>query len=258
MGNSKTISFIGSGNVATHLANAFFNSNISIKQVYSKSFKNANSLAKKVNAQPIDLLSRLSPNADLYIIAVPDDLVEKIIDQVPFRDKLIVHTSGSVPLNLFRRSGFQQYGIFYPLQTFSKKIPVDLTTVPICVEANSINNLALLINLAEVISEKVYEVNSEQRKSLHLSAVFACNFSNYMYQIANDLCNQNHVNFDILKPLIIETANKIINQSPLEVQTGPAKRNDITTIKKQLQLLENHKNYQDIYQLITENIQKTK
>ncbi|MBE7442212.1 MAG: DUF2520 domain-containing protein [Flavobacteriales bacterium] len=250
----KNISFIGSGNVASHLAIALFRNNFSIKQVFSKSFKNANSLAKKVNAQPIESMSQLSNNADLYIIAVPDDAIENIINQFPFKDKLLVHTSGSVNLESFSKKQFQHFGIFYPLQTFSKKIAVDFKHIPFCLEANTSANLKVIEKITKQLSDKVYHVNSEQRKSLHLAAVFACNFSNNMYQIAFDICQQNQLNFDILKPLIVETANKIVNQTPLEAQTGPAKRNDVKTIEKHLALLDNQKKYQEIYRLVTENI----
>lgn len=254
----KNISFIGSGNVASHLAIALFRNNFSIKQVFSKSFKNANSLAKKVNAQPIESMSQLSNNADLYIIAVPDDAIENIINQFPFKDKLVVHTSGSVNLESFSKKQFQHFGIFYPLQTFSKKIAVDFKHIPFCLEANTSANLKVIEKITKQLSDKVYHVNSEQRKLLHLAAVFACNFSNNMYQIAFDICQQNQLNFDILKPLIVETANKIVNQTPLEAQTGPAKRNDVKTIEKHLASLDNQKKYQEIYRLVTENILSNK
>ena len=256
MNSTKTVSFIGAGNVATHLAKALYKNNFLIKQVFSKSFKNANSLAKKVNAQPIDLLTQLSPNSEIYIIAVPDDVIEKVLKQFPFKNKLVVHTSGSVGIELFAKNSFSNFGILYPLQTFSKNKSVDFTKVPFCLEANTKTNLKSIEAVAKYLSDKMYHVNSEQRQLLHLAAVFACNFSNNMYQIAYDICNKNSIDFDILKPLIIETANKITIQTPQEAQTGPAKRNDKKTIQKHLALLDNQKNYQEIYRLITQNIQQ--
>lgn len=257
MNTSKTVSFIGAGNVATHLANVLYKNNFSIKQIYSKSFKNANALTKKVNAQPIDLLSQLSPNADIYIVAVPDDAIEKTIKQFPFKNKLVVHTSGSVGIKIFSKLGFDNFGILYPLQTLSKKKSIDFTKVPFCLEANNELNLKSIETLTKYFSDKIYFVNSEQRQLLHLAAVFACNFSNNMYQIAYEICNQHQIDFDILKPLIKETARKIEEHSPLDAQTGPAVRNDSKTIHKHLALLENQKNYQEIYRLITQNIQQT-
>ncbi|MGE0560807.1 MAG: Rossmann-like and DUF2520 domain-containing protein [Flavobacteriales bacterium] len=252
----KTITFIGAGNVATHLAKALYKANISINQVYSKSFKNANALAKKVNAQPIENLSQLNTRTDLIIIAVPDDTIETVVKNIAIKDKLMVHTSGSVDLGVFKKGAFKSIGIFYPLQTFSKSKALNLQEVPICIEANSKSNLALLNTLANKLSNKVYEISSVQRQQLHLAAVFACNFSNNMYQIAFDICRNNNIDFNILKPLIKETAQKIETIEPKLAQTGPAKRNDASTILKHLDLLQNQKNYQDIYQLITQNIQK--
>lgn len=250
----KQVTTIGAGNVATHLAKALYKNNFVIKQIFSKSFKNANALSKKVNAQPIDLITQLTPTAEIYIIAVPDDAIEKVLKQIPFKNKLVVHTSGSVGMDVFAKNGFSNFGIFYPLQTFSKNKVVDFTKVPFCLEANTKTNLKSIENVAKYLSDKIYHVNSEQRQLLHLAAVFACNFSNNMYQIAYDICNKNSIDFDILKPLIIETANKITIQTPQEAQTGPAKRNDKKTIQKHLALLDNQKKYQEIYRLITESI----
>lgn len=252
----KTITFIGAGNVATHLAKALFKANISINQVYSKSFKNANALAKKVNAQPIENLSQLNSRTDLLIISVPDDAIETVLKNITIKDKLMVHTSGSVDLSVFKKGTFKSVGIFYPLQTFSKSKAVNIHEVPFCIEANAKPNLTLLHILANRLSDKVYEISSAQRQQLHLAAVFACNFSNNMYQIAFDICGKNNIDFNILKPLIKETAQKIETIEPKLAQTGPAKRKDATTILKHLDLLQNQKNYQDIYQLITQNIQK--
>lgn len=252
----ETITFIGAGNVATHLAKALFKTNISINQVYSKSYKNASILAKKVNAKPINQLSELNNSTDLFVIAVPDDVIETVLKSIINKDKMIVHTSGSVDSEVFKKNSFNSYGIFYPLQTFSKTKAVNLLKVPFCIEANSASHLSLLNNLANNLSNKVYEISSVQRQQLHLAAVFACNFSNNMYQIAFDICSKNNIDFDILKPLIKETAQKIEIIEPKLAQTGPAKRKDKNTIAKHLELLQNEKKYQEIYQLITQNIQK--
>lgn len=252
----KTITFIGAGNVATHLAKAMFKANISINQVYSRSFKNANALAKKVNGQPIENLSQLNNRTDLFIVAVPDDAIKQVLSKIPITDKLIVHTSGSVDVAVFKKSTFKSVGILYPLQTFSKTKAVNLQEVPFCLEANSKQNLTLLNSLASRLSNNVYEVNSTQRQQLHLAAVFASNFANNMYKIAFDICQKNDIDFGILKPLIKETAQKIETIEPKLAQTGPAQRKDVTTILKHLDLLENQPECLKIYQLITQNIQK--
>jgi predicted short-subunit dehydrogenase-like oxidoreductase (DUF2520 family) len=159
-------------------------------------------------------------------------------------------------MDVFEKSGFNNYGIFYPLQTFSKTKAVNISEVPFCIEANTDKNEQLLVDLAKVLSNNVELINSEQRKKLHLAAVFACNFSNYMYTIADELLSNDNLDLNLLKPLIIETANKIKDNSPKAMQTGPAKRNDKAVIEKQLQLLANNPAYKDIYQLITEQIIK--
>jgi predicted short-subunit dehydrogenase-like oxidoreductase (DUF2520 family) len=146
-------------------------------------------------------------------------------------------------------------GVFYPLQSFTKSRAVSFSEIPICIEANNENDYLILKNLAELLSKKVYKINSAQRKSLHISAVFVNNFVNHLYKIGNDICNENEVDFDILKPLILETANKIMTISPHDAQTGPAKRNDSTVINSQLDFLSNH-NQKEIYKILTHSIQQ--
>jgi len=147
-------------------------------------------------------------------------------------------------------------GVFYPLQTFSKNQKINFKDVPICIEANNKKTLNILSNLAKSVSNNIYFTNSEQRKSLHLAAVFACNFTNHLYSISENILKKENIDFEILKPLIIETANKIKNHSPLEMQTGPAIRNDKEIIKEHLKLLKRNKTEQNIYKLLTENIIK--
>lgn len=250
----KTISFIGSGNVATHLAKAFHNQGFNIEQVFSYKIDNALQLADEVNAMAIDNIVKLNSLADLYIVAIKDDEIENTLRLIADKNIFIVHTSGSISIDVFEKTGFNNYGIFYPLQTFSKNKSINLLEVPFCIEANE--NEEVLLKIANQLSNAVYLINSEQRKKLHLAAVFASNFSNYMYHVAEDICLENDINFNILKPLIKETAIKIITNHPKDVQTGPAKRGDQKIIESHLQQLDEHKNYQEIYQLITQNIQK--
>lgn len=248
----KTITFIGAGNVATHLAKALFNEDFEIEQVYSNNINNALALADEVNSIAIDNIINLNSNSDLYIVAIKDDAIESVLQQITDKNIFIVHTSGSIPINVFEQTGFNNYGIFYPLQTFSKSKTINLLEVPFCIEANENENI--LIELANKLSNSVHLVNSEQRKKLHLAAVFACNFTNHMYAIAEDLCLKNNVNFNILKPLIKETADKITLNHAKDVQTGPAKRNDKKIIQHHIEQLSDSISYQDIYKLITESI----
>lgn len=240
---------IGSGNVAQHLILAFQKVKaIELVQVLARNPKQLNHL---LNSQYIDSDFNKLKEADLYIIAVSDNAITSISGQIPFKDKLVVHTSGSIELNAL--DGKNRKGVFYPLQTFSKSKSVDFSQIPIALEAENTKDYALLENVANSISTQVYQINSEQRKALHVSAVFVCNFTNHLYKIGNDICNENNLPFDLLKPLILETADKISTLSPDEAQTGPAKREDTVTINAHLDFLKNT-TQKDIYKLLTQSI----
>lgn len=250
----KTITLIGAGNVATHLGKALFKNDFSVNEVYSKSMANASFLASELNATACDNIQGLNTESDLYLICIKDDFIESVVKQFSFTDKIVAHTSGSVPMDVL--SEFDNYGIFYPLQTFSKKVKTNMDGVPFCIEGINNETEQTLFNLGEMLSNNVHLINSEQRKKIHLAAVFACNFSNYMYTVSENILNQNNIDFEILKPLIIETAKKIQHNSAKSMQTGPAKRNDEAVIKNHLKMLADSKDYQDIYKLITDNIIK--
>lgn len=241
---------IGSGNVAQHLIQAFAKSKkIDVIQVFSRQKE---TVAHLLDSHKItDNLNDLA-QADLYIIAVSDDAIAKVSSQLPFENRLVVHTSGSVSIDALDKKN--RNGIFYPLQTFSKKAVVDFSQVPICLESEKESDFEFLKKVAEIVSHKVYSINSEQRKALHVAAVFVNNFVNHLYQMGNEICLENNLPFAILQPLIQETAKKIMTLSPQEAQTGPAIRNDQQTIARHLDFLldENQKN---IYQLLTQSIQ---
>jgi predicted short-subunit dehydrogenase-like oxidoreductase (DUF2520 family) len=250
----KTVTIIGSGNVATHLGKSLLKKGCSINQVYSQNKDNAYELALALNAMPCDDPKFITDESDLYIICIKDDFIAEVANRLDLKNKIVVHTSGSIAMDVLAH--FDNYGIFYPLQTFSKETEVNISEVPFCIEANNTDTQDQLLALAKVLSNNVYEINSEQRKKIHVAAVFACNFSNYLYSISEDILNENNMDFDILKPLIIETAKKIQYNSPKDVQTGPAKRNDQEVLKNHINLLAKTKDYQDIYSLITDNIIK--
>lgn len=249
------IVFLGSGNVATHLALAFKASGQEIMQVWSRSQKNAESLAIKVNALPIDDLELVYPDADLYLVAVKDDVISDIAPALKRLNGIVAHTSGATAIDIFQ--GLARHGVFYPLQTFSKQKTLDLSNTPMCLEANSPETMRLLEAAAKLISTAQYQVNSAQRKILHLAAVFACNFSNHMYHLGNSIMQQHGLDFEILKPLIMETASKVQDAVPSEVQTGPAVRGDQETMVKHLRLLNDRPDLQDIYKTLSESIKKT-
>lgn len=247
-----SVVLLGAGNVATHLFKAFFASeDVEIKQWYNRSLKTIDKYNSKVNVtNNINALVE----ADIYILAVSDDAIEALSMQLPFENRFVVHTSGSTSLYAVDKT--QKRGVFYPLQTFSKAAEIDFANVPICVEALNKKDLPLLKQLAKAIGSKSHKVNSDQRQALHLAAVFVNNFTNQLYRMAHEITEMNGAEFDILKPLIKETANKIESLSPYLAQTGPALRNDKKTIKRHLKQLESD-HHKAVYELLTKSIKKT-
>ncbi len=250
----ENVVIIGAGNLATQLALALHEKNIGIRQIYSRTKESAEELAQKVNAPYTTELSKLDKDADLYVIAVKDSAIQEVLENLQLdENRVIVHTAGSVDMQVFE--GFSQnYGVFYPLQTFSKVRKVDFSNIPICIEASHPTILVKLEDLAGRLSGTIRQINSEERKTLHLAAVFANNFVNHFYAIGAELLHEHKMSFDLLKPLIQETAAKIESLRPLEAQTGPAKRNDQTVIQTQLKMLHNQPEYQKIYSFVSESI----
>ena len=243
------VTIIGSGNVANHLIAAFSKTeNIEILQVFARNPINVSYDidSNKIVSNFIEL-----KKADLFIIAISDGAIADISAKIPYENQLVAHTSGSFSINGLDDKN--RKAVFYPLQTFSKSKKVDFKEIPICLEAQNNADYEILEKVSKSISNKIYKTDSQQRKSLHLAAVFVCNFTNHLYKIGNDICNENKVDFDILKPLIQETANKIISLTPAKAQTGPAIREDISTINDHLNLLTNE-NQKDIYKLLTKSI----
>ncbi len=249
------IVFVGAGNLATHLATAFFNQGVEILQVYSYTEENAKLLADKVNAAHTASLQNVRTDADIYIYAIKDAFLDQVQVQINAPQAWHLHTAGSVPMNVFKETKLK-YGVFYPLQTFSKTKQVDFSKIPICLEASCSEGLEILKELATRISADVREVSSAQREKLHLAAVFTCNFVNRMYAIAHDVVSEHGLSFDILLPLIDETAAKVHTLIPRDAQTGPAMRYDENVINKHLAML-NDDSYKQLYQLISENIYKS-
>lgn len=249
------ITIIGSGNVATHLAAAFKNAGHSIVQIYSRNMQNAALLAYHVKAEPIDDVTQINPATDLFVIAVKDDAIGIIAEQLAPHQKLMVHTSGAT--DMYALLAFtDKAGVLYPLQTFSKTKEVNFRNVPLCIEAADEHIAKTLTELAQTISNKIYSIDSAQRKVLHLAAVFACNFPNYLYTIAQQILAQNQLDFELLRPLISETAEKVMENLPATVQTGPAVRNDEITMNNHLQLFKDEPALQQLYTLLSQGIIK--
>jgi predicted short-subunit dehydrogenase-like oxidoreductase (DUF2520 family) len=243
------VSIIGSGNVAQHLIHAFANeNNIEILQVFAR---NPDDLIDIINPNKIVSDFKYLQKVDLFIIAVSDNSIIEVSAKIPFENCLVAHTSGSIDLNVLNSKN--RKAVFYPLQTFSKTKKLNFKEIPICIEAQNSRDYSIIEYVAESISNNVQKIDSKQRKALHVAAVFVCNFTNHLYQVGNEICNENNINFEILKPLIQETANKILLLSPKEAQTGPAKRGDSQTINEHLKFLKNE-NQIGIYILLTKSI----
>ncbi|WP_242158605.1 Rossmann-like and DUF2520 domain-containing protein [Aestuariivivens sediminis] len=247
-----SVSILGAGNVATHLYKAFEKAeNITVNQWYNRSLRAITSYKTKVDIT--DDLNTLR-ESDIYILAVSDDAVAELSTQLPFENRLVLHTSGSV--NVHDLDKKNRRGVLYPIQSFSKTSEIDFSQVPVCIETLHKPDYHLVKQLAVSMGSPTKKVNSDQRRSLHLAAVFVNNFTNQLYRIGHEITEAHGAEFELLKPLILETAKKVQTVSPYMAQTGPAKRGDAKTIKSHLKQL-NKKQYREIYKLLTSSIQET-
>lgn len=246
-----SVTLVGSGNVAHHLAKALSNApNVVLDRWVVRT---PSSVLIDINTTFSEKFDEPS-SSQIIILAISDDAIADYSASLNQSDALLVHTSGSV--NLHDMDKKHRRGVFYPLQTFSKNKPLEFSSIPICIEALQNEDLNLLTALADALGCKSRVISSEQRLALHLAAVFVNNFSNQMYRIAHEITDGARLDFDLLKPLILETALKIQDLSPYQAQTGPALRKDQKTIKRHLKQLEKE-NHRLIYELITKSIQQT-
>ena len=253
------ISLIGAGRVATHLGRVLLKRGHEIVQVYNRNVNHAEALASQISADAVSDITQLNTDIDLAIIAVSDQAISQVIEQLSnvLKDVLIVHTSGSTHLKVLTQHHARS-GVFYPLQTFSFEREIAWSETPLFVEASSEQDSQLLNILAGQISQRVYLYSSEQRLSLHLAAVFACNFSNYCYDMAKQVVDAKQVDFSLLYPLILETAKKATEHDPRQVQTGPAMRGDQNILNMHQQMLvdSGREDLQQCYQMMSEQISK--
>lgn len=249
---------LGAGNLAWHLAPALEKAGHEITSVYSRALENAEALSRNLkHAQATAKPDFSQSSADLYIIAVKDSALPELLREAVFPEgSLVAHTSGTQPLDVFGPCQHIRGAVFYPLQTFSKNTPVSFSDIPFCLEAKDENAMLLLHKTAESLSRNVYNISSEERKVLHLAAVFACNFTNHLFGIGSEILERNKLDFEMLKPLVEQTVRKSFTQNPFSVQTGPAVRRDESTIQAQLQFLQNDETYREIYELLTRSIQQ--
>ncbi|GHV47455.1 hypothetical protein FACS1894181_00940 [Bacteroidia bacterium] len=248
--------FIGAGNLATGVSTEMLRVGMTVGQVYSRTSEHAESLGKKLNCPWTTDLGSIIPDADLYIFSLKDAALPEVIPQVKPNNGLWVHTSGSVSINAFEGYA-NRYGVFYPLQTFTKKRKVKLDGTPIFLEVNDPNDMKMLKKVAIALSGNAQEIDSQKRQHIHLAAVFACNFTNHMYAVAAKILESQDIPYNVLLPLITETAEKISGLSPSEAQTGPASRFDKPVMDKQLAML-NDPAMQTIYKLMSQSIYSEK
>lgn len=250
------IVFIGAGNVASHLGQALWESGQNIVQVYNRTGNKAELLATNWKAASTDEFDKIDLTAELYIICVSDNaigLVAKKLSEILGRNKLVVHTSGASSIDILDPY-FNNYGLFYPLQTFSPRKKPNFKAIPFCIEANSSKNTKILQQLATTLSQDVFQINESQRLALHVAAVFINNFVNYMLHISYNITSEEKIPFKLLLPLLTETIETSSGKPPINQQSGPAKRGDTSTIKKHLSYLEKMPEYRHLYGMISESI----
>lgn len=247
------IIFVGAGNLATQIAVNLFDKKINIVQIYNRTENSAKVLGKKVNSDYITDLSKLNLNADIYFITVKDSVIPEIIKYPLLKNKFLVHCSGSTDINIFNNIT-DNFGVFYPLQTFSKNKDVNFKEIPICIEANTNVNLEKLKYLADKLSSNVQIIGSNQRKYLHLSAVFANNFSNHFITISKEILKDKNIDSKILYSLMRETVDKVFFSIDENTQTGPALRGDKNIIDFHLNLLKDYPKFEKMYRFVSKSI----
>lgn len=256
MSDHVKVSFIGSGNLAWHLAPALDNAGFTVKEVYSRNPKHAEALTGRLYQAEVKSNLDFSTSAStVFVIATSDDAIEEVATEIILPDEaFLLHTSGSQPLRVLEFAAIDNIGSFYPLQTFSKGKRVDFKTVPIFLESNNEETEKIMMALANSISNQVRKIGSEEREALHIAAVFASNFANHMLTLSKEILEKNNLSFDLLKPLINETINKSLTLGPENAQTGPAMRSDLKILDRHVEFLQNDENLAEIYKLISQNI----
>ena len=257
MAENKRIVLVGAGNVATHLGMAWQKAGYEVVQVYSRTSDSALELANRLGVGYTTSLEEICNDADVYVVMVKDAVLQELIPSVVKgrEDAMFVHTAGSMPMSVWEGHALR-HGVLYPMQTFSKAREVDFNSVSFFVEANGDSDLMVLKDMASALSPKVYEATSAQRTSLHMAAVFACNFTNHMYALSARLLEKNGLPFDAMLPLIDETARKVHELHPQDAQTGPAVRRDENVMGKHLTMLTDEPEIKEIYKMISDSIQK--
>lgn len=249
----RNIIIIGSGNVAWHLGKRITKKGFNVIQVFGRNEITGRHLARETGSEFVSEISLVRKDADIYILSVSDDAIEGLADRLAPAEGIFIHTAGSVEMDVFKGI-IDNYGVLYPLQTFTRHRQIDFEQVPLFVEAGNTDTLRSLKEFASALTPLVYEAASATRLKLHLAAIFACNFTNHMYYIADMLLKPEGLPFEILLPLIMETAGKVSVMSPAEAQTGPAARDSLQVMDLHLKILGSTPSLVEIYDLLSKSI----
>ncbi|MCG8388808.1 MAG: F420-dependent NADP oxidoreductase [Cytophagales bacterium] len=251
------VSIIGAGNLAWHLAPTLDNAGFGVAEVYSRSVKKAKSLVERLyQAESKKNLDFSNSNSDVFIIAVNDDAIEEVAQEIvlPAEDSILVHTSGSRSMGILSYAAVENIGIFYPLQTFNKEAKVQFDEIPICVEASTAYAEGILAEIGNSLSKKVVSIDSDQRRALHVAAVFANNFVNHCLRISYDIMKSEKLDGELIRPLVEETIRKAFQIGPERAQTGPAKRHDYETLDEHLDYLKENDELAEVYRIFSQYI----
>ncbi|MDF2156877.1 Rossmann-like and DUF2520 domain-containing protein [Algoriphagus sp. CAU 1675] len=250
------IAILGAGNVAWHLAPALENAGHEITEVYARDIEKAVKITERLySAVPKADLDFSESEAEIFILAVKDSAIPEVADAVILPEEcILVHTSGAIPLDILGYSSATYIGIFYPLQSFTMGKKMDISDVPFLIESEDQDTLRKLKKLGNSLSQMVYVVRSKDRKAIHVAAVFASNFSNHMIRIAEEIMRRQGLDFEMLKPLIIETISKSLQIGAKNAQTGPAIREDYETLEEHHRFLNYNEQLAEIYRLISQDI----
>ena len=244
---------IGAGNVAVHLIKELYKKEYPVLMVYSRTIKAARELSEITGSGFTNRIEEIPSDADIYIITLSDNAILQTVNILRGTSAIVVHTAGSIDMSVFNGK-ISRHGVLYPLQTFTKSRKVDFSSIPLLIEGSDKSTVNILRRIASDLSESVTEVNSQDRKWIHISAVFACNFTNHMLACACDILSQRNLDAGLIRPLIYETFNKALEDDPGIAQTGPARRNNLQIVNEHISMLRPHPQFQKIYTFVSNAI----
>ncbi|MCM0042672.1 MAG: DUF2520 domain-containing protein [Algoriphagus sp.] len=250
------IAILGAGNLAWNLAPALEDAGHEITEVYARDLRKAKEITERIyTATPKDDLDLSESSAELFILAIKDEAISEVADQVILPEgSVLVHTSGAIPMEVLSQSSASYVGVFYPLQSFTKGKKVDFEEVPFLLESEDEGSLQLLKKVAKSLSQLVYILRGKDRQAVHVAAVFASNFTNHMLRIAEEILHRQGLDRELLKPLIIESISKSLELGAKKAQTGPAIREDYETLEAHHHFLGYNEQLAEIYRLISQDI----